>query len=114
MPAPPRFHVTARGCKFRGAGGGVNPAKVILENGLGGRKILYVCVTEKGFLSMRRQSEGFVAVLRPGVNRPVDVDVDFTGSIHRHFLEGRFGGSRAAQVGDAALVGHALAWIASG
>ena len=52
----------------------MNPAKVILENGLGGRKILYVCVTEKGFLSMRRQSEGFVAVLRPGVNRPVDVD----------------------------------------
>ena len=40
---------------------------------------------------MRRQSEGFVAVLRQGVNRPVDVDVDFTGSIHRHFLEGRLG-----------------------
>ena len=40
---------------------------------------------------MRRQSQGIVAVLRPGVNRPVYVDVDFTGSIHRHFLEGRLG-----------------------
>jgi hypothetical protein len=52
------------------------------------------------FVSLKKASspcavrvKGFVAVLRPGLNRPVDVDVDFTGSIHRHFLERRLGGA---------------------
>src|ERR1035437_5033033 len=42
---PFRFHITAWGCAFWGARDRANPAKILLENGLGGENILNVRVT---------------------------------------------------------------------
>ena len=63
---PPRFHVTARGCEFRGAGDGVNPAKVILENGLGGLKNT-LCWCHGG-----RRAADRAGVFRPEADRTDD------------------------------------------
>ena len=68
----------------------MNPAKVILENGLGGAEKYFMLVSlkkvpspcagtlqEGGNEDRGRQSQGLVAVLRAGVNRPVDVDATY-------------------------------------